>query len=296
VDSQVKKTNYEIPENWKLLVEDGDDIKQNGLIARGETETGRQDIRAKVKGRISLEEQGVTLIYEIREEHSYDVPPSSRLLVAEGQKIESGVQLYEGVPNPHRILQVQGREAVQLHLLSEVQQVYRSQGVNISDKHFEIIIRKMLSRVLITAPGDTEFLPGDLIDRVIFEHTNRKLVDEGRSPARAHQVLMGLTKASLTTDSFLSAASFQHTIKILSNAAVRSDEDYLFGLKENVIIGKLIPAGTGYRGDIDGSDGPITAYEGVPVEKDLPIGSLLSDMDEEPESLLLTDLQKSLNM
>jgi DNA-directed RNA polymerase subunit beta' len=200
------------------------------------------------------------------------------------------------VPNPHRILEVQGREAVQLHLLSEVQQVYRSQGVNIADKHFEIIIRKMLSRVLVTESGETEFLPGDLVDRVIFEHTNRKLVAENRPPARARQVLLGLTKASLATDSFLSAASFQHTIKILSNAAVRSDEDYLYGLKENVIIGKLIPAGTGYRGDIEGSDGPITIYEGVPVEKELPKGTLLSDVDEEPESLLLTDLQQPLNV
>ncbi len=296
VDSQVKKTSYDIPEEWELFVNDGDEINLNELIARGDTESGPQELRAKAKGRISREERDVTLIYEIREEHSYHVPPSSRLLVAEGQEIQSGVQLYEGVPNPHRILQVQGREAVQLHLLSEVQQVYRSQGVNIADKHFEIIIRKMLSRVLVTESGETEFLPGDLIDRVIFEHVNRKLVADGRPPARARQVLLGLTKAALATDSFLSAASFQHTIKILSNAAVRSDEDYLYGLKENVIIGKLIPAGTGYRGDIEGSDGPITFYEGVSVEKELPKGTLLSDIDEEPESLLLTDLQQPLNM
>ena len=296
VDSQIKKTSYDIPEAWEILVEDTDEVKQNELIARGETDSGPQELRAKAKGRINREERDVTLIFEIREEHSYEVPPSARLLVAEGEKVNAGVQLFEGVPNPHRILQVQGREAVQLHLLSEVQQVYRSQGVNIADKHFEIIIRKMLSRVLVTESGDTEFLPGDLVDRVIFEQTNRKLVEEKRPPARARQVLLGLTKASLATDSFLSAASFQHTIKILSNAAVRSDEDYLYGLKENVIIGKLIPAGTGYRGDNEGSDGPITVYEGVPVEKELPKGTLLSDVDEEPESLLLTDLQQPLNM
>ncbi|MGC9467083.1 MAG: DNA-directed RNA polymerase subunit beta' [Anaerolineae bacterium] len=292
VDSQNKKVSYDIPEGWEVFVEDGDEVDQDDVLARGETEEGEEELRAKAKGRISRDGQDIVLIYEIREEQSYDVPPSARLLVAEGQKIPAGTQLYEGVPNPHRILQVQGREAVQLHLLSEVQQVYRTQGVNISDKHFEVIIRRMLNRVLVTESGDTEFLPGDLVDRVHFEHTNRDLVAEGKTPARARQVLLGLTKASLASDSFLSAASFQHTIKILSNAAVRSAEDHLYGLKENVIIGKLIPAGTGYRGDIEGSDGPIETYEGVPVEKELPKGTLLSEIEEEPESLLLSDLQQ----
>jgi DNA-directed RNA polymerase subunit beta' len=291
VESQVKKSSYDIPEGWEIVVEDGDSVDQEAVLARA-PEGEAQELRAKSKGRILREDRDLILAYEIREEQEYDVPPSARLLVAEGQKVEAGTQLYEGVPNPHRILQVQGREAVQLHLLSEVQQVYRSQGVNISDKHFEIVIRKMLSRVLVSESGDTTFLPGDLVDRVHFEHTNRELVAEGKNPARARQVLLGLTKASLATDSFLSAASFQHTIKILSNAAVRSDEDQLYGLKENVIIGKLIPAGTGYRGDIKGSDGPIEEYEGVPIEKELPKGTLLSDEDEEPESFLLTDLQQ----
>jgi DNA-directed RNA polymerase subunit beta' len=291
VESQVKKSSYDIPEGWEIVVEDGDSVDQEAVLARA-PEGEAQELRAKSKGRILREDRDLILAYEIREEQEYDVPPSARLLVAEGQKVEAGTQLYEGVPNPHRILQVQGREAVQLHLLSEVQQVYRSQGVNISDKHFEIVIRKMLSRVLVSESGDTTFLPGDLVDRVHFEHTNRELVAEGKNPARARQVLLGLTKASLATDSFLSAASFQHTIKILSNAAVRSDEDQLYGLKENVIIGKLIPAGTGYRGDIKGADGPIEEYEGVPIEKELPKGTLLSDEDEEPESFLLTDLQQ----
>ncbi len=292
VDSQTKKVSYDIPEGWEVFVEDGEEVDQEDILARGETEEGEEELRAKADGRISRDGQDIVLIYEIREEQSYDVPPSARLLVAEGQKVPAGTQLYEGVPNPHRILQVQGREAVQLHLLSEVQQVYRTQGVNIADKHFEVIIRRMLSRVLVTESGDTNFLPGDLADRVVFEHTNRDLVAEGKTPARARQVLLGLTKASLASDSFLSAASFQHTIKILSNAAVRSAEDHLYGLKENVIIGKLIPAGTGYRGDIEGSDGPIDEYEGVPVEKELPKGTLLSEVEEQPESLLLSDLQQ----
>jgi DNA-directed RNA polymerase subunit beta' len=127
---------------------------------------------------------------------------------------------------------------------------------------------------------------------VQFEHTEPAVGGEGKAPARARQVLLGLTKAALATDSFLSAASFQHTIKMLSNAAVRSAEDMLYGLKENVLIGKLIPAGTGYRGDIEGSDGPIDDYEGVPMEKELPKGTLLSDEDMEPESFLLSDLQQ----
>jgi DNA-directed RNA polymerase subunit beta' len=296
VDSQVKKVSYDIPEDWEVFVEDGDEVDQDDILARSGEEDSAEELRAKAKGHISRDGQDITFIYEIRQEQEYEVPPSARLLVADGQEVPAGTQLYEGVPNPHRILQVQGREAVQLHLLSEVQQVYRTQGVNIADKHFEVIIRRMLSRVLVTESGDSNFLPGDLTDRVAFERTNRSLVEEGKNPSRARQVLLGLTKASLASDSFLSAASFQHTIKILSNAAVRSAEDHLYGLKENVIIGKLIPAGTGYRGDIEGSDGPIETYEGVPVEKELPKGTLLSEVEDEPESLLLTDLKEPFRM
>ncbi len=292
VDSQVKKVSYDIPEDWEIFVEDGDEVDQEDVLARGEADEGEQELRAKSSGRISRDDRDIVLIYEISEEQTYAVPPSARLLVAEGQEIPAGTQLYEGVPNPHRILEVQGREAVQLHLLNEVQQVYRTQGVNIADKHFEVIIRRMLNRVLVTESGDTEFLPGDLADRVHFERTNRELVEQGKTPARARQVLLGLTKASLASESFLSAASFQHTIKILSNAAVSSSEDPLYGLKENVIIGKLIPAGTGYRGDVEGADGPIEEYEGVRIEGDQPKGTLLSEMEEEPESLLLSDLQQ----
>lgn len=287
VDSQIKKSSYDIPLGWEILVEDGDEIKEKELIARSET----QELRAKAKGRIDRDGQDVLLIYEVREERKYEVTATARLLVAEGQQIEPGTQLCEGVPNPHRILQVQGRDAVQLFLLTEVQKVYRSQGVNINDKHFEIMIRKMLSRVLITEPGTTTLLPGQFVDRQHFEHVNREVVEQGGQPARARQVLLGITKAALATDSFLSAASFQHTIKVLSNAAVEGSEDPLYGLKENVIIGKLIPAGTGYRGDIAGSDGPVSSYEGVAIEPELPRGTLLSDQEEEPETFLLTDME-----
>ncbi|MGC9357858.1 MAG: DNA-directed RNA polymerase subunit beta' [Anaerolineae bacterium] len=290
VDSQMRESKHTIPEGWEILVEDGDDVKENATLAQDEEE--KEDVRAKAKGRIRREGREITLLYEVVEEREYEIPPSVRLLVAEGQKIEPGTQLAEGVPNPHRILQVEGRHAVQQHLLSEVQQVYRSQGVNISDKHFEIIIRKMLSKVLVSEAGDSEFLPGDLVERMIFEKVNREIVSEGGRPARARQILLGITKAALNTDSFLSAASFQHTIKILSNAAVEGSEDPLYGLKENVIIGKLIPAGTGYRGDIVGADGPIETYEGVPIEKDLPKGTLLGEEEEEFDTFLLSDLQR----
>ncbi|NBD36848.1 MAG: DNA-directed RNA polymerase subunit beta' [Chloroflexi bacterium] len=289
VDSHMKRVNYEAPEGWEIVVEDGDEVKLEAPLARNEE--GTEEIRAKAAGQIQREGRDIILGYEVTEKAEYEIPPASRLLVAEGQEISAGSQLHEGVANPRRILEVQGREAVQLHLLSEVQKVYRSQGVNINDKHFEIIIRKMLSRVLVTESGDTEFLRGDLVDRVLFERTNREMVQDGLQPARAKQVLLGLTKAALATDSFLSAASFQHTIKVLSNAAVSADEDKLYGLKENVIIGKLIPAGTGYRGDIEDSDGPISEYEGVPIEKDLPKGTLLND-EEIEETFLISDIQK----
>ena len=305
VDSQVKQNIHEIPDGWEILVEDGAEVALNALLARSvpaETEeeaVAVQELRATAKGRIHLGdtegeapsgERALTLIYEVTEEREYKMLPSARLLVAEGQKIEPGTQFCEGVSNPHRILQVQGREEVQRYLLSEVQKVYRSQGVNISDKHFEIVIRKMLGKVIVTDAGDSRFLPGDLVDRRRFEKANRELASQGDQPARGLQVLLGITKAALTTDSFLSAASFQHTIKVLSNAAVGGSEDPLYGLKENVIIGKLIPAGTGYRGDVEGSDGPIEEYEGVTIEKELPKGTLLSEELEEPTTLLLPDL------
>jgi DNA-directed RNA polymerase subunit beta' len=134
-----------------------------------------------------------------------------------------------------------------MYLMSEIQKVYRSQGQNIHDKHFEVIIRKMLSKVQITRPGDTKYLPGDAVDRLEIKRVNEQLLAESKQPARFAETLLGVTKASLSTDSFLSASSFQHTIKVLAGAAIASTTDPLFGLKENVIIGKLIPAGTGFK-------------------------------------------------
>jgi DNA-directed RNA polymerase subunit beta' len=243
-NSELIKDEYSVPGNWALKIEDGDEIDAGALIAsRGDSE-----IVASHGGRVRIEDRTVIVSYDQVDEAEYEIPPSARLLVKEGDKIEAGLQMTEGSLNPHRILRILGREACELYLLKEVQMVYRSQGQNINDKHFEVITRKMLSKVQVTNPGGTELLPGDLIDRRYLQRLNETMMEEGKPPAKAMQVLLGVTKASLSTESFLSASSFQHTIKVLANAAIEGKIDYLRGLKENVIIGKLIPAGTGFPG------------------------------------------------
>ena len=175
----------------------------------------------------------------------YQVSFRARLTVSNGDMVEVGQQLTEGSVNPHEKLRVEGVLALQMHLVDEVQQVYRSQGVTIHDKHIELIARQMLRKVHIIEPGDSDLLPGDLVNRRVFEETNQEVVESGGVPASARPVLLGITKASLATDSWLSAASFQETTRVLTDAAIQSKADPLLGLKENVIIGKLIPAGTG---------------------------------------------------
>jgi len=262
VDSEIERFEHEIKRGWKIPVEDGDEVKAGASIASWH---GQKHIVAEKGGRVLREDRHITIIHERREEREYDIPATGQLLVEEGQRIKPGTQLIEGVLNLHDILRVLGREATERYLLSEVQQVYRSQGVNINDKHFEVILRKMLSKVQITESSDTELLPGELVNRLALEDINRKAVEAGGQPAKGWPVLMGITKASLSTDSFLSASSFQHTIRVLSGAAIEGKEDPLLGLKENVLIGKLVPAGTGYRGDNPFSDGPIESFEGIPL-------------------------------
>jgi len=244
VNSELIKDEYNVPGNWSLRVEDADEIEAGALIAK----RGESEITASHAGRVNIKDRKVTVSYDLLEEESYDIPASARLLVKEGDKVEAGFQMTEGSLNPHRILSILGREACELYLLTEVQKVYRSQGQNINDKHFEVITRKMLSKVQITQPGGTDLLPGDLIDRYYLQRMNEQALKDGEQPAQAMQVLLGVTKASLSTESFLSASSFQHTIKVLAGAAIEGKIDYLRGLKENVIIGKLIPAGTGFPG------------------------------------------------
>ena len=180
-------------------------------------------------------------------EEVYAIPYGSRIKVTDGQQIEAGEVLTEGSINPHDILAVKGTEGVEEYITREVQRVYRLQGVDIDDKHIEIIIKQMLGKVKIQESGDSDFLQGSLVNLRDFEIENERLLSEGKEPATGKRTLLGITKASLATDSFLSAASFQETTRVLTDASIKGKEDYLLGLKENVIIGKLIPAGTGIR-------------------------------------------------
>jgi DNA-directed RNA polymerase subunit beta' len=176
------------------------------------------------------------------------VPVGKHLRVHEGDRVRAGDRLSEGPVNPHDILKIKGPRAVQEYLLNEVQEVYRLQGVKINDKHIGVIVRQMLQKVRITDPGETELLEGEHVDRGDFRQTNQQMIAKGGTPARSEPLLLGITKASLTTESFISAASFQETTRVLTDAAVRGARDDLIGLKENIIIGHLIPAGTGiYR-------------------------------------------------
>ena len=184
---------------------------------------------------------------ETGESKAYLIPYGSRIRVLDDQVLEAGDELTEGSVNPHDILKIKGVRAVQDYMLREVQKVYRLQGVDINDKHIEIIVRQMLKKIIIDEPGDSDYLPGTQADLLEFEDTNEKLIAEGKEPATGTQIMLGITKASLATDSFMSAASFQETTKVLTDAAIKSKVDPLIGLKENVIIGKLIPAGTGMK-------------------------------------------------
>ena len=178
-------------------------------------------------------------------EREYGIPHNAKLLVENGQEVRAGDSITDGPVNPQEYLETRGKDAVQRYLVKEVQKVYRSQGVTINDKHIEIIVRQMLRKVRIDQPGDVDLLPTELIDRLDLEAENNRVLAEGGEPATAQTVLLGVTKASLNTSSFLAAASFQETTRVLTEAAINGSRDHLIGLKENVIIGKLIPAGTG---------------------------------------------------
>jgi len=242
VNSATLRDEYEVPGNWAMKVDDGDVVPDGALLAQ----RGDSQVLAEHGGKVKRKENALIITRELRDEREYEIPGNTRLLVVDGQEVRAGEALTEGSQNPHRILRILGREACELYFLVEMQKVYRAQGQNINDKHFEVIVRKMLTRVQVVKPGDTEWLPGELVDRFEFQQMNERLISEGKSPSTAVPSLLGVTRASLATDSFLSASSFQHTIKVLAGAAIEGKWDGLFGLKENVIIGKLIPAGTGF--------------------------------------------------
>jgi len=281
--SETYDDDYPLPKNVELLVQEGVEINGGAELFRSAVKGQESDVTlARMSGRVLIDEKGkkLTIRSEEREVREYPIPHSSQLEVREGEHVTAGQPLTKGPQNPQEILHILGREAVQRYLVDEVQRVYRSQGVNVHDKHIEIIVRQMLRKVRIDSPGDTELLPGEMVERFTFAEANARALAAGGEAATATHVLLGITKASLSTDSFLSAASFQETTRVLTEAAINGQVDRLRGLKENVIIGKLIPAGSGTRqlrqpGDLTmvgegqnideylmGSD-PLSMYAGV---------------------------------
>ncbi|MHB1295432.1 MAG: DNA-directed RNA polymerase subunit beta' [Anaerolineae bacterium] len=292
VSTDSKRITHAIPEGYLIQVEDGDNVAEGQILAfRDESEP----MVSKTKGRVSLENGAIadgiiTVVHEERQEREYEIPVTARMRVGDGDIVKPGEMITEGSKNPHEILSILGVEAVREHLVEEIQRVYRSQGVSINDKHIEVIVRQMLRRVRVVSGGDTELLPGQLIDRLDLETLNKELMDKGVEPATAEPVLLGITKAALNTDSFLSAASFQHTISVLASAAIEGRVDDLRGLKESVIIGKLIPAGTGYlaeplqsaprrEADIDGEFGDLDSELLGDLDDELLSGSLIAELD-----------------
>ncbi len=280
-DRKMVEDAYEIPEGWTIRVEHQDAVEVGDVIALDED----KEIQARHNGRVMSDNGNLRVVWESVEEQDYAIPAGMRLLVSDGETVTPGQQLTEGSKNPHRILEILGRDAVTRYLLHEVQQVYRPQGQNIHDKHFEVIIRKMLSKVTVLTSGDTEFLLDDLVDSSYFQKMNALVVEEGGEPADAEPILLGITKASLNTDSFLSASSFQHTIKVLAGAAISGKRDNLIGLKENVIIGKLIPAGTGYEERLRKEEAKRIEAEKPIIDMATVTSSLLID-DNTDESVL----------
>ena len=217
-------------------------------------------IITEVSGQVKIDETGkkkeVIVVPAEGEAQTYQIPYGSRVRVKDGQMVEAGDPITQGSINPHDIVRVKGIGGVQDYIVKEVQRVYRLQGVDVNDKHIEVIVRQMLSKVKVEDPGDTDLLPGGYEDVLVYEKCNEDAIAQGLRPAVAKRVLLGITKASLATESFLSAASFQETTRVLTEAAIKGKEDHLIGLKENVILGKLIPAGTGMK-----------KYRNIAVEK-----------------------------
>jgi DNA-directed RNA polymerase subunit beta' len=250
----------------------------DGVVRFGEIKRGKREIYvAPINADSSLD--------ETREAQLYEVGAGKHLRVHEGDRVRAGDRLSEGPVNPHDILRIKGPRAVQEYLLNEVQEVYRLQGVKINDKHIGVIVKQMLQKVRVMEPGETEFLEGEHVDRQVFRDENDRMKKKKETPAAAEPLLLGITKASLTTQSFISAASFQETTRVLTDAAIRGAKDDLLGLKENIIIGHLIPAGTGmYR--YQEVECEIAAPEGFeplpPIPEPLPNVFALADDEETP--------------
>ena len=266
-NTRVEQDEYPLPRGTKAVVNDGDEVEQDQVLTKGD-----EPIVAQKAGKAIVEKGQITIRREIRDEAEYDVSAAARIRVEDGQAVKAGEQLTDGPKNPREILRILGEDACEMYLLEEVQNVYRSQGVNIHDKHIEIIVSQMLRRVRVRSSGDTDLLPGEILDRKAFNERNAKVIEAGGTPATAQPILLGLTRSALATESFLAAASFQETSRVLTDAAVRGRVDQLRGLKENVILGKLIPVGSGFHPDAAPLElGPVPT---VTVE----------DISEEPET------------
>ena len=282
VNTETYTDEYTLPEGSSLTVGDGDLVSIGDTLAALDIDEESEDaalmpndILARVSGMVHIEGDTLSISWTDDERREYRIPAASALIVDSGDTVAAGDPLTAGPKSPQRILSLQGREAVQQYLIDEVQNVYRSQGVTIHDKHIEVIISQMLRKVQVEDAGDTNLLPDDQIDRRQFEEHNAAVLAEGGEPATASPVLLGITRASLKMDSFLSAASFQETTRVLTEAAVNGEVDYLRGLKENVIIGRLIPA----RLDLT-EEG--RAFLDIPEDEEVvdPISMLTGPIDE----------------
>jgi len=261
VSSELYTDEYALPDYYVPLIEDGADVAAGQKIAESNrADLEDPDVIAAMGGTAHVRAGRISIVLEDKDEREVVVPVNARLRVNDGDRVSAGQQLTDGPADPQELLALQGKEAVQRYLVNEAQKVYRSQGVDINDKHIEIIVRQMLRRVRIEEPGDTGLLPGELVEAFEFKKLNNDIVSQGGAPATAAATLLGITKASLNTDSFLSAASFQETTRVLTEAAITGKVDYLRGLKENVVIGKLIPAGSGIekRKERDGQFDPLS--------------------------------------
>ncbi len=297
-DSMVNAT-FQLPVGAIIMIRDGDHVKAGDIIARKPRETSKTkdivgglprvaelfEVRkpkdlavvSEIDGVVSFGpdtkgKRKIIVTPETGDAKEYLIPKGKHITASEGDFVEAGELLTEGYPELHDILKIKGEKVLARYLVEEIQDVYRFQGVSIDDKHIEIIVRQMLKKVSVTDPGDTTFLAGEQVDKHKFMEENQKCVMEGRKPAVAEPLVLGITQASLTTDSFISAASFQETTKVLTEASLQGKEDALRGLKENVIVGRLIPAGTGYRRYMD-------AEIDVPEQAERP-DKFLEELDE----------------
>ncbi|HXF42779.1 MAG TPA: hypothetical protein VNK26_03495, partial [Pyrinomonadaceae bacterium] len=298
--NKVLKT-YQLPVRANLMVEDGQSVAPGDVIAKIPRETTKtkdivgglprvvelfearrpsetavmSEIDGTVRfGPITKGKRRLIIVGDDGSEREYDIPRGTHINVQEGDRVKAGEPLMDGPLNPHDILRVLGMEALQNYLVNEIQEVYRLQGVNINDKHIEVIVRQMLRWVKIKDVGDTDFLMEEQVDRFRYEDENARVIAQGGKPAQCEPLLLGITKASLSTDSFISAASFQETTRVLTEAAISGRIDYLRGLKENVIMGRLIPAGTGMK-----------YYRNVQIEPDATENQQQKDEFDEMEAV-----------